>query len=147
MYCLQKSLMSMDAISGVAGSGAWSQNPELMQKLDETYLKYLRPQIYTDGSRSSVTKMAWEFYCLELGCIFSEQLPDWKSATPFFQNLSEEYGGCLSPIITSSYIEDLSALWKQVHPALLEVNIQTPLDRFVALMLAYAGYSLARAVH
>ena len=138
----------MDFISGIRGSGAWSQDPELMQKLDETYRKHLRPPINTDGSYSSATKTAWELYCLELGCIFSEQIPDWESATSFFHNLSEEYGGCLTPIITSSYIEDLSALWTQVHPALLEVNIQTPpLDSGPLLMLACAGYSLARAVH
>ncbi|KAH9029333.1 hypothetical protein EDB83DRAFT_2526189 [Lactarius deliciosus] len=112
----------MDAISGVPGLSAWSQNPELMQKLDETYCKHLRPHIDTDGSRNSATKVAWEMYCVELGGIFSEQLPDWESATSFFQNLSEEYGGYLNPIITSSYIEDLSALWTQVHPALLEVT-------------------------
>ncbi len=116
----------MDAISGVPGLSAWSQDPELMQKLDETYRKHLRPHIGTDGSRNSVTKVAWELYWLELGGIFSEQFPDWESPTSFFQNLAEEYGGCLSPIITSSYIADLSVLWTQVHPALLEVNVQTP---------------------
>ncbi|KAH8984001.1 hypothetical protein EDB86DRAFT_3084941 [Lactarius hatsudake] len=111
----------MDAISG-HGPSAWSQDSELMQKLDETYCKQLRPHIDTDGSYNSVTKIAWEMYCLELGGIFSERFPDWESATLFFQNLSEEYGGFLNPIITSSYIEDLTALWTQVHPALLEVT-------------------------
>ncbi|KAH9016132.1 hypothetical protein EDB85DRAFT_2021856 [Lactarius pseudohatsudake] len=122
IYCLQKSLIAMDAISG-HGSSAWSQDSELMQKLDETYRKQLRPHIDTDGSRNNVTKIAWEMYCLELGGIFSEQFPDWESAISFFQNLSEEYdGGFLNPIITWSYIEDLTALWTQVHPALLEVT-------------------------
>ncbi|KAI9439561.1 hypothetical protein H4582DRAFT_1941543 [Lactarius indigo] len=122
IYCLQKSLIPMNAISGLRGSSDWSQDPELMQKLDETYRKHLRPHIHTDGSRNSVTKVAWEMYCLELGDIFSEQFADWESATSYFQNLSEEYGGCLNPIITSSYIEDLNALWTEVHPALLEVT-------------------------
>ncbi|KAH9173731.1 hypothetical protein EDB89DRAFT_1957396 [Lactarius sanguifluus] len=121
IHCLQKSLITMDAISGHDPS-AWSQDSELMQKLDEIYRKQLRPHIDTDGSRNSVTKIAWEMYCLELGGIFSEQFPDWESAILFFQNLSEEYGGFLNPIITSSYIEDLTALWTQVHPALLEVT-------------------------
>ena len=133
IYCLQKPLVSMDAISGVLGSGDWSQDSELMQSLDATYRKHLRPHVHTDGNRSVITKIAWELYCLELGCIFSEQFPDKESATSFFRKLSEEYGGYLSPIITSSYIEDLSALWTDVHPALLEVNIQTaPLDWSVA---------------
>jgi hypothetical protein len=30
----------------------------------------------------------------------------------------------IGPMITSSYIEDLSSLWTEVHPALLEVNAQ-----------------------
>ena len=113
--------MPMDAISGVTGLSAWSDDLELMQKLDETYQKQLRPYIDTDGSRKSVAKVAWESYCFELGGIFSEQFPDWELATPFFQNLSLEYDN-LGPIITSSYIEDLSALWTEVHPALLEVH-------------------------
>ena len=111
----------MDAISGVTGLSAWSDDLELMQKLDDTYRKQLRPYIDTDGSRKSVAKVAWESYCLELGGIFSEQFPDWELATPFFQNLSLEYDN-LGPIISSSYIEDLSALWTEVHPALLEVH-------------------------
>ncbi len=137
----------MDAISGVPGSSAWSQDPELMQKLDETYRKHLRPHIGTDGSRNSVTKVAWELYCLELGGIFAEQFPDWESTTSFFKNLSEEYeyDGCLSPIITSSYIADLSVLWTQVHPALLEVNIQTLTNP--SLIQPCAGDSLVRTVH
>ncbi|KAH9051920.1 hypothetical protein EDB87DRAFT_628442 [Lactarius vividus] len=122
IYCLQKSLLAMDAISGLHGLSAWSQDSELMEKLDETYRKQLRPHIDTDGSRNSVAKVAWEMYCLELGGIFSEQFPDWESATSFFQNISEEYSGSLNPIITSSYIEDLTASWTQVHPALLEVT-------------------------
>ena len=111
----------MDAISGATGSSAWSQVPELMQKLDDTYCKHLRLHIETDGSRNSVAKAAWESYCLELGRIFSERFPDWESAIPFFQNLSREYD-CIGPMITSSYIEDLSTLWTEVHPALLEVR-------------------------
>ncbi|KAI9456860.1 hypothetical protein BJY52DRAFT_1379845 [Lactarius psammicola] len=121
-YCLQKSLIHMDSISGVPGLSDWSQDRELMQKLDETYRQYLRPSIDTDGSCNSVTKVAWDLYWLNLGGIFSEQFPDWESAISFFQNLAEGYNGCLSPVITSSYIEDLSRLWAQVHPALLEVT-------------------------
>ncbi|KAF8261961.1 hypothetical protein EI94DRAFT_1744836 [Lactarius quietus] len=45
------------------------------------------------------------------------------STTPFFQNLSREYG-CLGPIITSSYIEDLSALWAEVHPRFWRLGAQ-----------------------
>ncbi|KAI9456854.1 hypothetical protein BJY52DRAFT_1275024 [Lactarius psammicola] len=122
IYCLQKSLIPMGAISGVPGLSDWSQDRELMRKPDETYRKYLRPSIDTDGSCNSVTKIAWYLYCIELGGIFSEQFPDWESAISFFQNLAEGYNGCLSPMITSSYIEDLSGLWAQVHPALLEVT-------------------------
>ena len=113
----------MNAISGVTGSSAWSQDPELMQKLDGTYRKHLRPHIDTDGSRNSVAEVAWESYCFELGDVFSEQFPDSESATPFFQNMSRDYD-CLGPIITTSYIEDLSTLWTEVHPALLEVNTE-----------------------
>ena len=113
----------MNAISGVTGSSAWSQDLDLMQKLDETYRKHLRPHVDTDGRRNSVAEVAWESYCFELGSIFSEQFPEWELATPFFQNLSLEYDN-LGPIITSSYIEDLSALWTEVHPALLEVHTQ-----------------------
>ena len=113
----------MDAISGDSGSSAWSQDPELMQKLDETYRKHLRPHIDTDGSRNIVAKVAWESYCFELGGVFSKQFPGWKSAIAYFQNLSRDYD-CLGPIITSSYIEDLNSLWTEVHPALLEVNAQ-----------------------
>ena len=114
----------MDAISGVTGSSAWSQDPELMQKLDETYRKYLRPHIDADGSRNSVAEVAWDSYCFELGGIFSEQFPNWESSAPFFKNLSRDYD-CLGPIITTSYIEDLSTLWTEVHPALLEVNTKS----------------------
>ena len=82
----------MDAISRGTGSSAWSQDPELMQKLDETYCKHLRPHIDTDesldGSHNDIAKAAWESYFLELGGVFSEQFPNRESATPFFQNLS-----------------------------------------------------------
>ncbi|KAI9456856.1 hypothetical protein BJY52DRAFT_536375 [Lactarius psammicola] len=122
IYCLQKSLIPMGAISGVPGLSDWSQDRELMRKPDETYRKYLRPSIDTDGSCNIVTKIAWGLYCIELGGIFSEQFPDWESATSYFQYLAEGYNGCLSPVITSSYIEDLSGLWAQVHPALFEVT-------------------------
>jgi len=121
IYCLQKSVIPMGTISGVTGSSTWSQDPGLMQQLDEIYRKHLRPHIDTDGNRNNVAQAAWESYCFELGCIFSEHFPDWESTTPFFQNLSREYD-CLGPIITSSYIEDLKALWTEVHPALLEVT-------------------------
>ncbi|KAN0132441.1 hypothetical protein V8E53_009867 [Lactarius tabidus] len=104
IYCLQKSFLPMDAISGATGSSSWSEDPKLMQRLDET-----------------VAKAAWESYCLELSDVFSEQFVDWESETPFFQNLSREYDS-LGPMITSSYIEDLSSLWTEVHPALLEVT-------------------------
>ena len=126
MYGFQKSLIPMDAISGIAGSSAWSQDTKLMQKLDGTYRKCLRPHIDTDGSRNSVAKAAWESYCFELGGIFSKHFPDWESRTPFFQDLSRGYE-CLGPMITSSYIEDMSALWKEVQPALLEVPTQKKL--------------------
>ncbi|KAN0132431.1 hypothetical protein V8E53_009857 [Lactarius tabidus] len=121
IYCLQKSFIPMDAISKVTDSSAWSHDPELMQKLDETYRKHLRPYIDTDGTHNIAAKVAWETYCVELGGIFSKHLPGWESATPFFQDLSREYD-CLSPMITSSYIEDLSTLWTEVYPALLEVT-------------------------
>jgi hypothetical protein len=113
----------MDAISVATGSSSWSQDPELMQKLDETYRKHFQVHLYieTDGSRNSVAKATWESYCLELGGIFSERFPDWESVIPFFQNLSREYD-CIGPMITSSYIEDLSTLWTDLHPALLEVR-------------------------
>jgi hypothetical protein len=117
MYCLRKSIIPMDAISGASRSRVWSQDPELMQRLDETYRKNIRPHIDSDGSR----KAAWESYCFELGGIFSEQFPDWESSTSFFQNLSREYDR-YGPMVTSSYIEDLSSLWTEVHPALLEVT-------------------------
>jgi hypothetical protein len=113
----------MDAISGATGSSAWSQDPELMQRLDETYRKNLRPHLDTDGSCNGVAKAAWESYCFELGSVFSEHFPDWEFATPFFRNLSQEYD-CHGPMITISYIDDLSVLWTEVHPALLEVNAQ-----------------------
>jgi hypothetical protein len=119
MYCLRKSIIPMDAISGASRSRVWSQDPELMQRLDETYRKNIRPHIDSDGSR----KAAWESYCFELGGIFSEQFPDWESSTSFFQNLSREYDR-YGPMVTSSYIEDLSSLWTEVHPALLEVKAQ-----------------------
>ena len=121
IYCLQISLVPMDDISAETGSSAWSQDPKLMQKLDESYCKHLRPHIDTVGNHNSVAKAAWESYCFELGGIFSEQFPDWESVTSFFQNLSQEHD-LLGPMITSSYLEDLSALWTQVHPALLEVK-------------------------
>jgi hypothetical protein len=111
----------MDAISGVTGSSAWSQDPELVQKLDETYCKHLRPHIDTDGTCDIAANVAWESYCVELAGIFSKHLPDWEPATPVIQDLSREYD-FLSPMITSSYIEDLSGLWTEVHPALLEVR-------------------------
>lgn len=137
----------MDAISGATGSSAWSQVPELMQKLDDTYCKHLRLHIETDGSRNSVAKAAWESYCLELGRIFSERFPDWESAIPFFQNLSREYD-CIGPMITSSYIEDLSTLWTEVHPALLEVRARRFSLGFVDFIFRpTTGFSLARAVH
>jgi hypothetical protein len=94
-----------------------------MQALDETYRKHLRPHIDSDGSCNGVAKAAWESYCFELSGIFSEQFTDSESAIPFFQNISREYD-YLGPMITSSYIEDLSSLWTEVHPALLEVNAQ-----------------------
>ena len=54
----------MDTISKGTGSSAWSQDPELMQKLDETYCKHLRPHIDTDGSldgsHNDIAKAAWE---------------------------------------------------------------------------------------
>ena len=147
MYGFQKSLIPMDAISGIAGSSAWSRDTKLMQKLDGTYRKCLRPHIDTDGSRNSVAKAAWESYCFELGGIFSKHFPDWESRTPFFQDLSRGYE-CLGPMITSSYVEDMSALWKEVQPALLEVPTQKKIDFccFVVDSIC-AGYSLAGAVH
>ena len=68
IHCLEQSLVHMGAISGVSGLGlsTWSQDPELMQQLDETYRKRLRPSVNTDGSLNSVTKVAWELYCLDL---------------------------------------------------------------------------------
>ena len=146
IYCLQTSLISMDKISAGTGPRVWSQDPELMQRLDEIYCKHLRPHIETAGSRNSVAKAAWDSYCFELGGVFSEQFPDWESVTPFFQNLSRGHD-CFGPMITSSYIEDMSALWSQVHPALLEV-IRVEL-RFLgsALIVVCTGYSMARAVH
>ena len=124
IYCLQKSFIFMDATYRVTSSSAWSQDPELMQKLDGTYRKHLRPHIDTDVSRHSVAEAAWESYCFELGGIFSDQFPDSESSTPFFQILSRDYD-CFGPITTSSYIEDLSTLWTEVHPALLEVNTKS----------------------
>jgi hypothetical protein len=146
IYCLQKSFLPMDAISGATGSSSWSEDPKLMQRLDETYRKHLRPHIYSDGSGNSVAKAAWESYCLELSDVFSEQFVDWESETPFFQNLSREYDS-LGPMITSSYIEDLSSLWTEVHPALLEVNAQSYSVFAGLLTLACAGYPMARTVH
>ncbi|KAN0132447.1 hypothetical protein V8E53_009873 [Lactarius tabidus] len=73
IYCLQKSLIRMDAISGGTGTSAWSQDPELMRKLDETYRRHLRPHRDSDGSRNGVAKAAWESYCFELGGIGSRQ--------------------------------------------------------------------------
>ena len=93
--------------------------------------KHLRPHIDTDGRRNSAAEVAWDSYCFELGGIFPDRLPDSESVTPFFQNLSRDYG-CLGPIITMSYIEDLSMLWTEVHPALLEVKLK----------LLFAGSSL-----
>jgi hypothetical protein len=43
----------MDAISKVTDSSAWSHDPELMQKLDETYRKHLGPHTDSDESRNS----------------------------------------------------------------------------------------------
>jgi hypothetical protein len=90
-----------------------------MQRLDETYRKLLRPHVDSDGSRNA----AWESYCFELGGVFSELFPDWEPSTSFFQNLSRVYDR-YGPMVTSSYIEDLSSLWTEVHPALLEVKAQ-----------------------
>jgi hypothetical protein len=137
----------MDLIYGVTGLSTWSQDPRLMQKLDETYRQHLRPHINTDGSRSSVAKAAWEWYCFDLSDVFSEHFPDRKSTTPFFQDLSQE-NDWLGPMITTSYIEDLNSLWTEVRPALLEVNAQnyTVFARPL-LMIARAGYSMARTVH
>ena len=135
----------MDVISGVIGSSAWSQDSELMQKLDETCRKHLRPHIDTDGSRNSAAEVAWDSYCFELGGIFPDRLPDSESVTPFFQNLSRDYG-CLGPIITTSYIEDLSMLWTEVHPALLEVKLKI-IIRWLVVDSTCAGYSRAGAVY
>ena len=146
IYLLHQSFDSMDDISIGIGSNAWSQDPKLMQKLDETYCKYLRPHIDTVGSPNSVAKAAWESYCFELGSVFSKQFPDWEEATSYSQTLSRLHGD-LGPIITSSYIEDLSASWTEVHPALLEVR-GTELS-FVgsALILFCTDYSMAGTVH
>jgi hypothetical protein len=147
IYCLQKSLIRMDAISGGTGTSAWSQDPELMRKLDETYRRHLRPHRDSDGSRNGVAKAAWESYCFELGGVFSKHFPDWESAARFFRNLSREYD-YHGPMITSSYIEDLSSLWTEVHPALLEVKAQNySVCAVPSLILACAGYSMARTIH
>jgi hypothetical protein len=147
IYCLQKSLIFMDSISAKSESSAWSQDPELMQRLDKIYCKYLRPHIDTDGSRNGVAKAAWRSYCYGLSRVFSSKyFPDWESVKPSFKNLQDN--DCFGPMITSSYIDDLSALWTEVHPALLEVKAQN-CSVFVgrSLIPVCAGYSVARTVH
>ena len=117
--------MTMSDISQSLGSDVWSRDPVLSQKLDKAYLKELHPHIQTDGDYDSVSSAAWKSYCLELAVIFSEHFPEWRSVR-FFRDLSESYRGCYNPVITTSYIEDLTILWTKVHPALLEVNQINP---------------------
>jgi hypothetical protein len=111
----------MNAISQSLGSDVWSCDPVLFRKLDKAYRKELRPHIRTDGDHNIAASAAWKSYCLELAVIFSEHFPKWGSAR-YFRDLSESYGGCFNPVITASFIADLTTLWTEVHPALLEAN-------------------------
>jgi hypothetical protein len=115
----------MGDISQSLGLNEWSRDPVLCRELDEAYLKELRPHIQTDGDHDGVSSAAWKSYCLELAVIFSEHFPEWRSVR-FFRDLSENYRGCFNPVITTSYIEDLTTLWAKVHPALLEANQISP---------------------
>jgi hypothetical protein len=115
----------MSDISQSLGSEIWSRDPVLFRKLDEAYVKELRPRIEIDGEYDGVSCAAWKSYCLELAVIFSEHFPEWRSAR-YFRDLSESYKGSFNPVISASYTEDLTTLWTKVHPALLEVNNISP---------------------
>jgi hypothetical protein len=111
----------MSDISQSLGSNVWTRDPVLIRKLDDTYRKELHPHIETDGDYNTGASVAWKSYCLEVAVIFSERFPKWQSAR-YFRDLSNSYKGCFNPMITTSYIEDLTVLWTKVHPALLEAN-------------------------
>jgi len=111
----------MGDISQSLGSNVWTRDPVLIRKLDDTYRKELHPHIQTDGDYNTGASAAWKSYCLELAVVFSEQFPKWQSVR-YFRDLSNNYKGCFNPMITTSYIEDLTVLWTKVHPALLEAN-------------------------
>jgi hypothetical protein len=136
----------MDSISGSLGIAVWSQDPGLMPKLDEAYRKDLHPWISTDGTYNPDAYTAWRSYCLELAVIFSERFPTWESAPRYFRDLSECYTGYLNPVITTSYIEDLTLMWSKVHPALLEAK-QTHSFYCSAVDMSSTDYSLVRTVH
>ena len=121
IYCLRKSLNTMNGIARSLGSNEWSHDMGFLQKLDEAYRKELRPHIHTDGNYNAGASVAWKSYCFELIQIFSERFSSWPSVG-HFRDLSESYTGCFNPVITTSYIDDLVMLWTPVHPALLEAS-------------------------
>lgn len=131
----------MSDISQSLGLNVWSRDLVLFRKLDEAYLKELRPHIRTDGDYDGVSSAAWKSYCLELAVIFSEHFPEWHSVR-VFRDLSEDYKGCFDPVITTSYIEDLTALWVKVHPALLEANQISPSSCLSVTRTLSSGYPL-----
>ena len=128
----------MDDISQSLGSDGWSRDLVLSGKLDEAYLKELHPHIQTDGDYDGVSSAAWKSYCLKLAVIFSEHFPEWRSVR-FFRNLSESYRSCFNPVITTSYIEDLTTLWTKAHPALLEVNQINPSSYLSVIRILSTG--------
>lgn len=111
----------MDGISRSLGLGEWSHDSEFLRKLDDAYRKDLRLYIRSDGSHNDSAYAAWKSYCFDLAQIFSERFSSWRSVG-YFRELSESYTGCLNPVITTSYIEDLVKQWTAVRLALLEVN-------------------------
>jgi hypothetical protein len=121
MYCLLRSLNTMDGISRSLGLDEWSHDPEFLRMLDDAYRKDLRRYIHTDGSHNASASAAWKSYCFELAQIFSEQFSSWRSVG-FFRELSESYTGCFNPVITASYIEDLVKQWTAVRLALIEAG-------------------------
>jgi hypothetical protein len=125
----------MDGISRSLGLDEWSHDPEFLRKLDDAYRKDLRLYIQTDGSHNGT---AWKSYCFELAQIFSEKFSSWRSVG-HFRELSESYTGCINPVITTSYIEDLVKQWTAVRLALLEANENELID---PVMMVDMGFLL-----
>lgn len=121
IYCLLKSLNTMDGISLSLGLDEWSQDQDFLRKLDDAYRKDLRLHIQTGGSHKASASAAWKSYCFELAQIFSEQFSSRRSVG-YFRELSESHTSCFNPVVTPSYIEDLAKQWTAVRHALLEVT-------------------------